>query len=245
MMSNFFIPDWPAPLHIKSMQTLRAGGQSQHKYNSFNLATHVNDEINTVHLNRDLLNQYLPSAPYWLHQTHSVDVLELPSSTLNGDASYTREKSTVCVVQTADCLPLLVTNMDGTIVAAIHAGWRGLLNGVIENTIEKMSISPNELLVWLGPAISQKHFEVGFDVKNSFCEKHSEAEKAFHLISDQKWLADIYVLAKIRLNLCGISQIYGGSVSNDYCTFANELEYFSYRRDGVTGRMASLIWIDS
>jgi len=227
------------------MQTLRLGGKSEGMYNSFNLATHVNDEINAVHLNRDLLNQYLPSAPYWLNQTHSVDVLKLPSPILNGDASYTIDKNTVCVVQTADCLPLLVTNMDGTIVAAIHAGWRGLLSGVIENTIEKMSISPNELLVWLGPAISQKHFEVGFDVKNSFCEKHSEAEKAFHLISDKKWLADIYVLAKIRLNLCGISQIYGGSVSNDYCTFANELEYFSYRRDGVTGRMASLIWIDS
>jgi YfiH family protein len=245
MMSNFFIPDWPAPPHIKSIQTQRAGGKSGGVYKSFNLATHVNDEINTVHLNRDLLNQYLPSAPYWLHQTHSVDVLKLPSPTLNGDASYTIDKNTVCVVQTADCLPLLVTNIDGTIVAAIHAGWRGLLNGVIENTIDKMNISSNELLVWLGPAISQKYFEVGFDVKNSFCEKHTEAEKAFHLISDQKWLADIYVLAKIRLNLCGIKQIYGGSVSDDYCTFANELEYFSYRRDGVTGRMASLIWIDS
>ena len=244
-MSNFFIPDWPAPPHIKSMQTLRASGQSQDKYNSFNLATHVNDEINAVHLNRDLLNKYLPSAPYWLHQRHSVDVLKLPSPKLNGDASYTTEKNTVCVVQTADCLPLLVTNMDGTIVAAIHAGWRGLLHGVIENTIEKMNISPNELLVWLGPAISQKHFEVGFDVKNSFCQKHIEAEKAFLLISDQKWLADIYALAKIRLNLCGIKKIYGGSMSDDYCTFANEVDYFSYRRDGMTGRMASLIWIVS
>jgi YfiH family protein len=245
MMSNFFIPDWPAPPHIKSMQTLRTGGNSEGKYNSFNLATHVNDEINAVHSNRDLLNQYLPSSPYWLHQTHSIEVLKLPSLTLNGDASYTIDKNTVCVVQTADCLPLLVTNVDGTIVASIHAGWRGLLNGVIEKTIEKMNILPNELLVWLGPAISQKHFEVGFDVKNSFCEKHSETEKAFHLISEQKWLADIYVLAKIRLNLCGVKQIYGGSVSDDYCTFANEVDYFSYRRDGITGRMASLIWIDS
>ncbi len=244
-MSNFFIPDWPAPPHIKSMQTLRTGGNIAGTYKSFNLATHVNDEINAVHLNRDLLNQYLPSAPYWLNQTHSVDVLKLPSPTLNGDASYTIDKNTVCVVQTADCLPLLVTNMDGTIVAAIHAGWRGLLNGVIENTIEKMNISHNELLVWLGPAISQKYFEVGFDVKNSFCEKHIEAEKAFHLISEQKWLADIYVLAKIRLNLFGVKQIYGGSVSDNYCTFANEVDYFSYRRDGITGRMASLIWIDS
>ena len=227
------------------MQTLRSGGKSEGKYNSFNLATHVNDEINAVHLNRDLLNQYLPSSPYWLNQTHSVDVLKLPSPMLNGDASYTIDKNKVCVVQTADCLPLLVTNIDGTIVAAIHAGWRGLLNGVIENTIEKMNISPNELLVWLGPAISQKHFEVGFDVKNSYCEKHTEAEKAFHLISEQKWLADIYALAKIRLNLCGVKQIYGGSVSDDYCTFANEVDYFSYRRVGITGRMASLIWIDS
>ena len=136
-------------------------------------------------------------------------------------------------------------NKSTKVVASIHAGWRGLLNGVIENTIEKMNVSPNDLLVWLGPAISRKHFEVGFDVKNSFCEKHIESEKAFHLISDQKWLADIYTLAKIRLNGCGVHQIYGGSMSDDYCTFANELEYFSYRRDGVTGRMASLIWIDA
>ncbi|CAM8372790.1 yfiH Multicopper polyphenol oxidase (laccase) [Candidatus Methylopumilus universalis] len=245
MMSNFFIPTWPAPPHIKSMQTLRAGGKSEGKFNSFNLATHVNDETNSVHLNRDLLNQFLPSSPHWLNQTHSADVIKLPSTGFNADASYTTEKNTVCVVQTADCLPLLVTNIEGTIVASIHAGWRGLLNGVIENTIEKMNVSPIELLVWLGPAISRQHFEVGFDVKNSFCEKHNEAEKAFHLISDQKWLADIYALAKIRLNLCGISQIYGGSISDDYCTFANEVDYFSYRRDGITGRMASLIWIDS
>ena len=157
------------------MQTLRTGGKSEGKYNSFNLATHVKDDITAVHLNRDLLDQYLPSSPNWLNQTHSFDVLKLPSPSLNADASFTIEKNTVCVVQTADCLPLLVANLEGTIVAAIHAGWRGLLHGVIENTIEKMNISPNELLVWLGPAISQKHFEVGFDVKNSFCEKHREA----------------------------------------------------------------------
>ena len=227
------------------MQTLRFGGESEGKYNSFNLALHVNDDINAVHLNRDLLDQYLPSSPHWLNQRHSIDVLKLPSPLSNADASYTVEKNAVCVVQTADCLPLLVTNTEGTTVSAIHAGWRGLLHGVIENTIKKMNIPPNELLVWLGPAISQKHFKVGFDVKNSFCEKHEEAEKAFHLISGQKWLADIYALAKIRLNLCGVNQIYGGGVSDDYCTFANEVDYFSYRRDGITGRMASLIWIDS
>ena len=121
-MSNFFIPNWPAAPHIRSIQTLRTGGNSEGKYNSFNLATHVNDNINSVHSNRDLLNQHLPSSPYWLNQTHSVDVLKLPSPTLNGDASFTIEKNTVCIVQTADCLPLLVTNIDGTIVAAIHAG---------------------------------------------------------------------------------------------------------------------------
>ena len=125
------------------MQTLRAGGNSQGKYNSFNLATHVNDDIDLVNSNRELLDQFLPSSPHWLNQTHSVDVIELPSATFNADASYTSEKNTICVVQTADCLPLLVTNNEGTIVASIHAGWRGLLNGVIENTIEKMNASPN------------------------------------------------------------------------------------------------------
>jgi YfiH family protein len=245
MMSNFFIPIWPAPSHIKSLQTSRAGGKSEGKYKSFNLATHVNDDIDLVNSNRELLDQFLPSSPYWLNQTHSVDVIELPSLAFNGDASYTKEKNTVCVVQTADCLPLLVTNKKGTIVAAIHAGWRGLLNGVIENTIHKMNMSPNELLVWLGPGISQKHFEVGFDVKHSFCEKDQHAEKAFRAISDQKWLADIYYLAKMRLKSLDVTDIYGGSVTDDYCTFANELDYFSYRRDGETGRMASLIWIES
>jgi len=245
MMSNFFIPNWPAPSQIKSLQTLRAGGKSEGKYKSFNLATHVNDDTNSVNSNRELLDQYLPSSPYWLNQTHGIDAIELPSLKFNADASYTKEKDTVCAVQTADCLPLLVTNKKGTIVAAIHAGWRGLLNGVIENTIHKMNMSPNELLVWLGPAIGQKHFEVGADVKNNFCEKDQEIEKAFRAISDQKWLADIYYLAKLRLKASGVTEIYGGSVTDDYCTFANETDYFSYRRDGETGRMASLIWIES
>ena len=244
-MSNFFIPEWPVPSHIKSMQTLRLGGKSKGKYSSFNLATHVNDDINTVDFNRGLLNEYLPNTPCWLNQTHSADVVELPSPSLNADACFTKDKNTVCVVQTADCLPLLITNNEGTMVAAIHAGWRGLLNGVIENTLHKMNLPANELLVWLGPAISQNHFEVGCDVKNSFCEKHHEAEKAFQSISNQKWLADIYMLAKIRLHTYGVTQIYGASVTKDYCTYAHHKNYFSYRRDGETGRMASLIWIAS
>jgi len=244
-MSNFFIPEWPVPSNIKSIQTLRSGGKSEGSHYSFNLATHVNDDINAVNFNRALLNQHLPNVPFWLNQTHSSNVVELPASILNADASFTKDKYIVCVVQTADCLPLLVTNIKGTIVAAIHAGWRGLLNGVIENTLHKMNLPANELLVWLGPAISQNHFEVGCDVKNSFCEKHYEAEKAFQSISKQKWLADIYVLAKIRLHAYGVTQIYGASMTDDYCTYAQHEDYFSYRRDGETGRMASLIWIES
>jgi YfiH family protein len=245
MMSNFFIPEWPAPSHIKSMQTLRLGGKSKGKYNSFNIATHVNDDINTVDFNRALLNQHLPSAPCWLSQTHSTDVVELPSPLLNADACFTKDKNIVCVVQTADCLPLLITNNEGTMVAAIHAGWRGLLNGVIENTLHKMNLPAHEILIWLGPAISQNHFEVGSEVKDSFCEKHDEAKKAFKSISNQKWLADIYMLAKIRLHAYGVSQIYGASMTEEYCTYAHHKDYFSYRRDGETGRMASLIWIAS
>ncbi len=245
MMSNFFIPEWPVPSHIKAIQTLRVGGESKGKYKSFNVATHVDDDVNLVNANRAILNQYLPSKPFWLHQTHSVDVIELPSQTLNGDASFTKTKNIVCVVQTADCLPLLVTNKEGTIVAAIHAGWRGLLHGVIENTIDKMNTPMNELLVWLGPAISQKHFEVGSDIKDAFCKKHKTAEKAFHQKSKDKYLADIYHLAKISLEACGVYQIYGGSISDDFCTFEDTENYFSYRRDGLTGRMASLIWMES
>ena len=244
-MSNFFIPNWPVPSHIKAIQTLRVGGESKGKYKSFNVATHVDDDMNLVNANRAILNQYLPSKPFWLNQTHSVDVIELPSQALNGDASFTKTKNVVCVVQTADCLPLLVTNKEGTIVAAIHAGWRGLLHGVIENTIDKMNTPMNELFVWLGPAISQKHFEVGFDVKDAFCKKHKAAEKAFHQKSKDKYLADIYRLAKLRLEACGAHQIYGGSISDDFCTFEDTENYFSYRRDGLTGRMASLIWMES
>ncbi len=244
-MSNFFIPEWPVPSHIKSMQTLRLGGKSQGKYSSFNLATHVNDGIDAVDFNRGLLNQYLPNTPCWLNQTHSADVVELPSPSLNADACFTKDKNIVCVVQTADCLPLLITNNEGTMVAAIHAGWRGLLNGVIENTLHKMILPAHEILIWLGPAISQNHFEVGSEVKDSFCEKHGEAEKAFKSISNQKWLADIYMLAKIRLHAYGVSQIYGASMTEEYCTYAHHKDYFSYRRDGETGRMASLIWIAS
>jgi len=245
MMSNFFIPEWPVPFHIKSMQTLRLGGKSQGKYSSFNLATYVNDNINAVNFNRQLLNQYLPSTPFWLNQTHSADVVELPSPLLNADASFTKDKHIVCAVQTADCLPLLLTNSEGTMVAAIHAGWRGLLNGVIENTLHKMNLPSNKILIWLGPAISQNHFEVGSEVRESFCEKHDEAKKAFKSVSNQKCLADIYMLAKIRLHAYGVTQIYGGSMTEDYCTFARHKNYFSYRRDGETGRMASLIWIAS
>lgn len=245
MMSDYIIPDWPAPLNIKSLQTTRIGGQSKTPYESFNLAMHVNDDIDSVNFNRDLLNQYLPTKPYWLNQTHSNYVIHLPSAKLDGDASYTKEKNIICGVLTADCLPLLMTNKKGTIVASIHAGWRGLLNGIIENTIYKMEISSNELLVWLGPAISLNFFEVGVDVKDKFCKKNHEAEKAFKAIDDQKWLADIYALAKLRLNLCGVDQIYGGSVAENYCTYENESLYFSYRRDGITGRMASLIWIEA
>jgi len=227
------------------MQTRRSGGKSHGKFSSFNIATHVNDDINTVDFNRALLNQYLPSKPYWLNQTHSSDVVELPATRLNADASFTKNKHIVCVVQTADCLPILITNIKGSIVAAIHAGWRGLLNGVIENTLHKMNLPAHEILVWFGPAISQNHFEVGSEVKDSFCEKHDEAEKAFKSVSNQKWLADIYRLAKIRFHAYGVSQIYGASVTEDYCTYAHHEDYFSYRRDGETGRMASLIWIAS
>jgi YfiH family protein len=225
------------------MQTMRSGGKSKGTHHSFNLATHVNDDINTVNFNRALLNQYLPKAPFWLNQTHSNDIVELPSSKLNADACFTKEKNIVCVVQTADCLPVLVTNKKGTIVAAIHAGWRGLLNGVIEKTLYKMNLPANELLVWLGPAISQNYFEVGNEVKNSFCEKHHEAKKAFQSALNQKWLANIYMLAKIRLHVFGVTHIYGGSITNDYCTYASQKDFFSFRRDGETGRMASLIWI--
>ncbi|WP_036303533.1 peptidoglycan editing factor PgeF [Methylotenera sp. L2L1] len=247
----FITPNWPAPVNVKALQTTRIGGVSVAPYSSLNLGAHVQDDPLAVTKNRQLLSPYLPSEPVWVNQVHGVDVIDATTSTClqNADASFTTKPNVVCVTMTADCLPVLLCDKKGTIVAAVHAGWRGLCDGVIEAAVNKMQVSPSDVLVWLGPAIGPDAFEVGGDVREQFIEKDSQAALAFKSIgnqnADDKWLCNLYLLAKQRLNNIGVTALYGASVNEDFCTYTDEAHFFSFRRDNVTGRMASMIWLES
>ena len=237
-------PQWPAPSKIKSYTSTRLGGFSRAPYDSFNLANHVGDELFNVRQNRQLLKSqlHIPSDPCWLNQVHSTKVIQIEQplrEAVEADASFTRKLSIVCAVLTADCLPLLVCDKKGTTIASIHAGWRGLAGGVIDKTIAALDLPSSQLLVWLGPAISQSCFEVGNEVKEKFDRLDYNTDKAFCQKADGKWLLDIYQIARANLNDLGIENIYGG----DQCTFRQGDKFFSYRRDGITGRMASIIWM--
>ncbi len=249
---SFIHPDWPAPANVKALQTIRAGGVSQGLYASLNLGAHVNDDPMAVARNRQLLSPYLPSEPVWVNQVHGVDVIDAATSSCvqNADASFTTQANVVCVTMTADCLPVLLCDKSGTVVAAVHAGWRGLCDGVIEAAIRKMHVLPTEVLVWLGPAIGPNAFEVGDDVRQQFIAQDDQARLAFKTIGD-KWLCNLYLIARQRLNALGVTQIYGASDhgiydenhSDGFCTYTDEARFFSFRRDNATGRMASIIWL--
>lgn len=245
-MFDIITPNWSAPAKIKAFSTTRNGGVSQAAFASLNLAHHVGDDAELVKKNRELLKTalQLPSEPFWISQVHGVNVVEIGiekhSSPITADASYTRQTNAVCVILTADCLPILICDRKATIVAAIHAGWRGLAAGVIEQTIKALNISGDQLLAWLGPAIGPDKYEVGEDVLEKFIAIDSQAEIAFKSSSSNRWLANMYLLAKQRLISCGITAIYGG----DYCTHSDEKRFFSYRRDKLTGRMATGIWLE-
>lgn len=235
-------PEWPAPPSINAYTTLRTGGVSFRPYDSFNLATHVGDDPQLVAQNRAKLNEILslPNDPIWIQQTHSTITLEATPATENkeADASFTYQPNTVCIVLTADCLPILFCNRQGTYVAAIHAGWRGLANGIIESALKSISFPLEDLLVWLGPGIGPTAFEVGNDVRTLFIQHQAEATSAF-LPHNNRWRANLYELAKLRLAQQGVTAVFGG----DLCTFSDANRFFSYRRDGEkTGRMATLIW---
>ncbi len=239
-IEHWIVPDWPAPANIHAATTLRTGGVSQGVFSSLNPAAHVGDDSNRVRQNRQIIREMLdlPAEPIWLNQIHSNRAVKaVKTATLQqADASYTHESGVVCAVMTADCLPLLVCSSDGAQVAAIHAGWRGLLTGVISNTVRAMQRS--NLLVWLGPAICPDCFEVGTEVRNAFLEKSVLFNNAFKEQGNDKWLADIYQLARIELAELGIADVYGGT----NCTFTEHDRFYSYRRDTQTGRMATLIW---
>lgn len=242
----FIVPDWPAPANVKALQTTRLGGVSKAPYASLNLGAHVQDDPIAVAHNRQLLSPYLPSEPVWVNQVHGTKVIDAGKSGCleTADGAYTTQANVVCVTMTADCLPVLLCDCAGTVVAAVHAGWRGLCDGVIEAAIAKMPVKSADLMAWLGPAISPDAFEVGGEVRAQFMEKDAQAISAFKPQGD-KWLCNMYAIAKQRLNNVGVTQIYGGGVNESFCTYGDTLRFFSYRRDGVTGRMASLIWLTS
>lgn len=248
-MKDFLTPDWPAPANIKAFTTTRKTGLSEGSYACFNIATHVNDNGQHVKQNRERLKQELNllNEPIWLEQVHGTQVLNADqcppgnSQTCQADASYTCLSNKTCVVMTADCLPVLICNRQGTKVAAVHAGWRGLQAGVIESTIDAMQEDPQDLLLWFGPAIGPEAFEVGDEVRQAFIDELPETAEAFRFHNPGHWLADIYQLARMRLQKKSVDQIYGGGL----CTYTDRERFYSYRRDGETGRMASLIWRES
>lgn len=226
------------------MITTRHGGVSVGGYAGFNLADHVGDDPAAVSENRKQLRteMELPGDPLWLQQVHGTRVVDagLSPTGIACDGSFALQPGVVCAVLTADCLPVLLTDKQGTRVAALHAGWRGLAAGIIEQGIEALAIPPGELLAYLGPAIGPDAFEVGGEVRKAFCDQDADAAQAFEPAGGDKWFADIYRLAYQRLNAQGLKNIHGGG----RCTFHEEADFFSYRRDKTCGRMASLIWME-
>jgi YfiH family protein len=249
---QWIAPDWPAAAHVRALISTRSGGASEPPFDSLNLAQHVEDDADQVAINRSRLAEAaaMPDHPQWLQQVHGTKLVEADNDGVvrTADACWSDQPGVACTVMTADCLPLLVCDREGTRVAAIHAGWRGLAAGIVRDSLEQLQIAPQDTLVYLGPAISQKHFEVGIDVLEAFFdsaidENHGAAVSAAFRPSLQKpmkYQADLCALARAELAALGVTEVYGG----DYCTFEGSDRFYSYRRDGRTGRMASIIWLD-
>lgn len=236
------IPKWPAPKHVKAVSSTRIGGVSQGIYRGLNVGTHVGDKSSVVQRNRVITaNQAnMPSAPIWLNQTHSTNILRVSEPTdviLDADGSVTSQKNVVLSAMTADCLPVLLTDIDGSQVAAVHAGWRGLADGIVENALLAFD---KPVMAWLGPAIGARVFEVGSDVLEAFTQFDSHAVKAFTPLPNGKWLADMTLLATQRLNKAGVELVYDSNL----CTYSEPTRFYSYRRDGMTGRQCTFIWIE-
>lgn len=248
---EWLIPNWNAPKNIKAIMTSRQGGFSQAPFDSMNLGGHVDDDLATVIKNRASLKQrlQLPSEPLWLTQVHGVTIANADTDTdadqqysanVEADACVAYKIGSVCAVMTADCLPVLFCNQQGTAIAAAHAGWRGLHAGILEHSAKSLNCPPEEVMAWFGVAISAAHFEVGSEVREAFISVQAEAHCAFvPSINKGKWLADIYLLARLRLEAIGVKNISGG----EYCSYADSQRFYSYRREPKTGRMVSLIWM--
>jgi YfiH family protein len=237
--------DWDLPPGVRAAFTTRLGGVSGAPWDSFNVATHVGDDPAHVAANRANLRKLLdlPAEPAWLNQVHGVEVADLDAATplatpVTADAAVTSRAGAACVVMVADCLPVLFTMRDGSRVAAAHAGWRGLAAGVLDRTIEALGVAGPALRVWLGPAISHNHFEVGDEVRAAFIDQDATAAGCFELNDRGRWQANLVGLARRRLHALGVTDVNGG----DWCTYANRECFYSHRRDGSGGRMAALIW---
>ncbi len=242
MSLNLIKPNWQAPAGVSACCTTRSGGVSEPPYDSLNLGIRTNDKTEHVSANRALLSDQLqlPAEPDWLIQTHSTDVVVLEDSdNRHADASITRSPTHVAAVLTADCLPVLFTSSSGDEVAAAHAGWRGLQAGVLESTVEQMKTEPADLLAWIGPAISQANFEVGDEVRDAFLSRVPDVFPYFEQGKPGHWYCDLPAIAALLMSQLGVARIYRDA----HCTFADSDLFHSYRRDGESGRMASLIWI--
>ncbi|NIF30171.1 peptidoglycan editing factor PgeF [Pantoea sp. Tr-811] len=241
LTQSLLFPDWPAPASVRACVTTREGGVSLAPFASFNLGDHVGDAPLAVAENRRRLSDEFAIQPAWLKQVHGQVVADAnPAVVAEADASWTSQPGIACAVMTADCLPALFCDRAGTRVAAAHAGWRGLAGGVLEATLDRLALAPEEVLVWLGPAIGPAAFEVGLEVREAFTAVHPEAARAF--VEGErpgKLMADIYELARIRLAARGVTAVYGGGL----CTVSDE-RFFSYRRTPQGGRFASLVWLE-
>lgn len=236
--------DWPAPPGVQAYTTTRQGGHSTGPWASFNLGARCGDQPDAVEANRRLLALDLPDRPAWLHQVHGTQVTYLAAAgpariEPEADAAWTDQPGVVCAVLTADCLPVVLTDRAGTRVAVAHAGWRGLCHGVLEATVAALQVDPCDLLAWLGPAIGQAAFEVGPEVREAFVVRDAPAAAAFRPGRADRWHADLNRLARQRLGALGLTSVFGGH----WCTYDQADQFFSFRRDGTTGRMATVAWI--
>lgn len=246
---SFITPNWPASNRVRAFSTTRQGGGSRTPYASFNLATHVGDDAGDVWANRNELKKLLqmPETVYWLDQVHgnrvlALDNLPFPTSGLQADGCWASSAQKVCLVQTADCLPILLCDQAGTCVAALHAGRQGLALGIIAEGVKAMPVAPHHLMAWLGPGISSTAYEVGEEVRQQFLALSRDTQSAFKPSTrPEHWYMDLFLIARQQLQSLGVNAIYGG----DRCTYQQAEYFFSYRREGITGRMASLIWLES
>lgn len=248
LVTQWLTPEWPSlspaiSQRVKAYVTTRAGQLSAHPFDGFNTANHVGDDLSHVLANRRSLAEHFgwQQEPQWLKQVHGTGVVEARPDSIEreGDAVFTRETGQVCTLHTADCLPVFFTNMNADTVALAHAGWRGLAAGILEKTVQALQAPPESIRVWLGPAIGPDAFEVGEDVRDAFVAGHPSAAEFFTINPNERWQCDLYGLARLRLRQIGVTAVSGGH----FCTFQDP-RFFSFRRQSVTGRMLSMIWLE-